>query len=262
MNNTNNVTENVAVVTETKPKKKHTGLIFFLFVVAGFCFFTYYTYTEHQKKIYELNEKCTPVSTTGDVKELSLDSTIVQDLYSKVYTTIKEDAAEPELNDSLKLYLAYRQIPNYKIYESNCNYFSDTAMPYYSCINTNAYTPRAFKEETLKVEYKKLFGEDANFQNNNIQIGRKCIGGYQYIEKRGEYVEGYCEEEQSTTYRAEKELVKATSQESTIILYENVKYYGSEGQKLPEKLVSGTYIYTFKLDTNYNYVYKSKELKI
>ena len=93
MNNTNNVTENVAVVTETKPKKKHTGLIFFLFVVAGFCFFTYYTYTEHQKEIYELNEKCTPVSTTGDVKELSLDSTIVQDLYSKVYTTIKEDAA-------------------------------------------------------------------------------------------------------------------------------------------------------------------------
>ena len=45
-------------------------------------------------------------------------------------------------------------------------------------------------------------------------------------------------------------------------MLENVKYYGSEGQKLPEKLVSGTYIYTFKLDTNYNYVYKSKELKI
>lgn len=259
-NNVNN--ENIPVNNAPKQKKKHTGLIFFLFVVAGFCFFTYYTYTEHQKEIHELNEKCSPVSTTGEIKELPLDSTIVQDLYSKVYTTIKEDAAEVELTDALKLYLAYRQIPNSKIYESNCNYFSDTTMPYYSCINNNVYTPTAFKEDTLKVEYKKLFGEDATFQNNDIQLGRKCIGGYQYIEKRGEYVSGYCEEEQSTTYRAEKELTKATSQESTIILYETVKYYGSEGQKLPEKMISGTYMYTFKLDTNYNYVYKSKQLKI
>ena len=41
----------------------------------------------------------------------------------RVYTTIKEDAAEPELNDSLKLYLAYRQIPNYKIYLKDNNYY-------------------------------------------------------------------------------------------------------------------------------------------
>ncbi len=265
MDNTNN--ENTTPVAtqntmaEPKKKKKHTGFIFFLFVVAGFCFYTYYEYTEHEKEIYELNEKCTPVSTTGEVKELSLDSTIVQDLYSKVYTTIKEDAAETELNDSLKLYLAYRQIPNYKIYDSNCNYFSATKMPYYTCLNNETTTPTAFKEESLKVEYKKLFGEDAIFQNNDIQIGRVCLGGYQYIESRGEYVSGYCKEEPTTIYTGEKKLVKATSQESTIVLYETVKYYAGEGQKLKENLVSGTYMYTFKLDTNYNYVYKSKELK-
>ena len=54
---------------------------------------------------------------------------------------------------------------------------------------------------------------------------------------------------------------KALSRESTITLYERVKYLGSEGQKLPEKLISGTYKYTFKLDTNYNYVLISKELE-
>ncbi len=243
------------------PKKKHTGAILYLFTVAAFCFFTYYTYTNHQQQILLLNQKCTPVSTKGEEKSLAIDSTIVQDLYSKVYTNIKEDVASPELTEQLKIYLAYRQVSNSQIYNSNCNYFDDTSMPYYICINNNSYTPKAFKEETLKVEYKKLFGEDAPFQNANIQIGRKCLGGYQYIEKRGEYVEGYCEEEQATSYRTEKELVKATSKESIIVLYEKVKYYGSEGQKLPEKLISGTYKYTFKLDTNYNYIYISKELE-
>ena len=44
------------------------------------------------------------------------------------------------------------------------------------------------------------------------------------------------------------------------MLRERVKYYGSEGLNLPARLVSGTYEYTFKLDMNYNYVYKSKTL--
>ena len=241
-------------------KKKHTGLILYLLTVAGFCFFTYYTYDLHQKQITKLKAEFSPVSTTGDIKELPLDSTIVQDLYSKVATNIKEDVAETELNESLKMYLAYRQIPNDKIYESNCNQFNDTAMPSYICQENNEFTPTAFKEETLKIAYKKLFGENSNFENNNIQLNKKCIGGYQYIPSRGEYVQGYCGQVPTVTYQVTKNLFKATSQESTIILYEKVKYLGSEGQKLPDNLISGTYKYTFKLDSNYNYTYISKEL--
>lgn len=241
-------------------KKKHTGLILYLLTVAGFCFFTYYTYDLYQKQITKLKAECSPVSTTGDIKELPLDSTIVQDLYSKVATNIKEDVAETELNESLKMYLAYRQIPNDKIYESNCNQFNDAAMPSYICQENNEFTPTAFKEETLKIAYKNLFGENSNFENNNIQLNKKCIGGYQYIPSRGEYVQGYCGQVPTVTYQVTKNLFKATSQESTIILYEKVKYLGSEGQKLPDNLISGTYKYTFKLDSNYNYTYISKEL--
>ncbi|MCI7702445.1 MAG: hypothetical protein MSS28_05065 [Tenericutes bacterium] len=259
--NENNVQQQVPVQPVNPPKKSHAGLLFFLIVVAGFCFYTYYEYTNHQNEIVRLKEACTPVSTTKDEKKLDLNSTIVKDLYSKVATNIKEDSAEVELNDSLKLYLASRQIPHDKIYNSNCNQFSDTSMPLYTCIDNENYTPTAFKEEDLKIEYKKLFGENAEFVNANIQLGRKCIGGYQYIESRGEYVQGYCAQVPTTSYLVEKELTKALSRESTITLYERVKYLGSEGQKLPEKLISGTYKYTFKLDTNYNYVLISKELE-
>lgn len=252
--------ENINNNVPEKTKKKHTGLILYLLTIAGFCFYTYYTYDLNEKKIAKMQEECSPVSTSGEIKELPLDSTIVQDLYSKVGTNIKEDAAETELNESLKMYLAYRQISNDKIYESNCNQFDDTLMPSYICEDNNEFTPTAFKEETLKVEYKKLFGENSNFQNSNIQLNKKCIGGYQYISSRGEYVQGYCGQVPTVAYQVTKNLFKATSQESTIVLYEKVKYIGSEGQKLPDNLISGTYKYTFKLDNNYNYIYVSKEL--
>lgn len=245
----------------TKEGKGSAGIILLLLVISGFCFYTYFEYTKHQNEIARLKEECTPVSTTSGEKKLELNSTIVADLYSKVATNIKEDAANPTFNDSMKIYLAYRQIPHDKIYSSNCNQFNDTTMPLFACLDTKEITPTAFKEESLKIEYKKLFGETANFQNTNIQLGRTCLGGYQYIESRGEYVSGYCAQAPTTSYYAEKTLKKAISKESTIYLYEKVKYLGSEGQKLPEALISGTYKYTFKLDTNYNYVLISKELE-
>lgn len=245
----------------TEYGKGSAGIIFLLLVISGFCFYTYYEYTLHQNEIARLKDECTPVSTTSGEKKLDLDSTIVQDLYSKVVTNIKEDTANPTFNDSMKIYLAYRQLSHDKIYNSNCNQFNDTAMPLFTCLDTEEITPTAFKEESLKIEYKKLFGEQANFQNANIQLGRTCLGGYQYIASRGEYVSGYCAQAPTTSYYVEKELEKVISKESTIYLYEKVKYLGSEGQKLPEELLSGTYKYTFKLDTNYNYVLLSKELE-
>lgn len=233
-------------------------IILILLLISGFCFFEYFSYSSHQNEIFNLKNNCSPVSTDGEAKELALDSNIVIELYNKVHTTIREDLAAFELNDSMKLYLAYRQIPNSEFYDSNCNLFSDTAMYSYSCSQKEGFVPRAFKEEALKVQFVELFGEDSSLSYNHIQLDNSCIGGYQYIEKRGEYVEGECNSVSATTFKADKNLVKAISQGAVITLKEKVKYYGNEGKDLPNHLKSGTYVYTFKLDTNYNYIYVSK----
>ncbi len=242
-------------------KSKGTGFaIFLLLILGGLCFLTYYFYNKNIMQLNSLKENCTPVSTSGEEKELNINSTIIQDLYNKVKTNIKEDLANNSLDDSMKLYLAYRQIPTNNIYKSNCNYFDDTKMYPYTCEETIEFSPVAFKEETLQIELKKLFGETTNIKNGNIQLSYDCIGGFEYIEGRGEYVSGKCATPSTTVYSVNKELKKATSKETIIKLYEEVKYHGIQGNKVPDNLKNGTYIYTFKLDTNYNYVYISKEL--
>lgn len=244
--------------SDRKRKKKNVLAWFFFLLIILLSGYNYYMMQQHKLVVAKIKDECSPVSTDKGEKELALDSTIVQDLYSKVATNIREDLASSNLDDQMKLYLAYRQVPNRKIYESNCNLFSKTAMEPYICTETAAFSPDAFKEETLQVEVKKLFGETTNILNANIQLGKTCIGGYQYIAERGEYVKGYCLEEQTTQYRVTKKLVGATSNKSTITLKEEVKYYGAEQLKIPENLRSGIYVYKFKLDTNYNYVYVSK----
>lgn len=253
-----NLQDNNDNKTKNKKKKKNVLAWFFFLLVILLAGYNYYTIQQHKIVVAKLKDECSPVSTEKGEKELALDSTIVQDLYSKVATNIREDVASSNLDDQMKLYLAYRQVANRKIYESNCNLFSKTAMEPYVCTETATFSPGAFKEETLQVEVKKLFGESTNIPNANIQLGKTCIGGYQYIAERGEYVQGYCLEEQTTQYRATKKLIGATSNKSTITLKEEVKYYGAEQLKIPENLRSGIYVYKFKLDTNYNYVYISK----
>ena len=49
-------------------------------------------------------------------------------------------------------------------------------------------------------EIKKLYGESTNLPLKNIQLGTSCVVGYQYIEDRGEFVEGYCDKQNATTY--------------------------------------------------------------
>lgn len=236
-------------------RRKPTGFILLLIVTAGFCFYMYYSYIQHQAEISHLKEKCSPVSTNGEEKELKLDSTIVLDLYSRVKTDIFEDVASlNRLDNNMKLYLAFRQIPQSELYDSNCNHFSDATMQNYACVGT----PKAFTIDSINLEKKKLFGEDSNIPNDHIQLGSFCVGGYEFIESRGEYVQGECQVSTTTTYKAEKSLIKAKSKDSTIELYERVKYYGSEGS-LPDYLVNGIYKYTFQLDTNYNYIYVNKE---
>ncbi len=250
------------IQTQKPKKKRNIFSVFLILVIIGLGLYLAYSKILYEKNIQEVKNRCSPVSTSGEVKKLDLNSTIVVDLYNKVKTNIREDVASTELNDSMKLYLASRQISDNLIYDSNCNLFSDTAMRPFICEENTTFSPRAFKAENLMVEVKKLFGEETTIPHQNIQLDRSCIGGFQYIKERGEYVEGHCKNIPTTSYRVEKKLIDATSTNDTIVLKEEVKYFGAEQLNVPENLKSGTYLYTFQLDPNYNYVYKSKTLEV
>ena len=244
-------------VKQPKPKNKMVRFLFFIIILlCGACGYLWYY---HQQQMLLMDAKCTPVSTSGEEKELDLNSNIVKDLYSRVKTSLREDLGQSELNDELKLYLAFRQVGNTEFYDSHCKSFQVAGMEPFTCDDTT-FTPKAFKADVLEVEYRKLFGFDAVVPHGNIQLGNSCLGGYQYIESRGEYVQGYCASTEATLYRVDKELTSAYSKEAIIVLRERVHYYGSEGLAVPERLVSGTYEYTFKLDMNYNYALVSKKL--
>ena len=254
--NPNSIRSNVTIpggenVGSNKEKKKINIFPLLIFCIILLSFLCIYFHISHQKEMEGLRYNCTPLTSSAEEIELDKNSTLVQDLYNKVSTNIREDyVGGVGLTPSMKLYLAYRQILDKDKYDSNCNLFSSTSSSY--------FIPKAFKEETLRQEYKKLFGEGSTLPLDNIQFDRSCLVGYQYISARGEYVEGYCNQKTATSYKVSKEISKATSFRNTIILTEEVKYYETEGVNLPTYLKSGTYVYTFRLDMNYNYVLVSK----
>ena len=245
-----------------KPKKEKKKISFtpiLLLIILILGGYTIYSSKTHKSEIDNLNYNCTAVTASKEEVKLDLNSTLVKDLYSKVETTIREDIAQPEFNNNMRIYLAYRQILEKDKYDSNCNLFDSQKMEPYKCEISLNFVPKAFKVETLVEEYKKLFGEKSTIQLENAQLGSSCIGGYEYIEQRGEYVQGYCEKDNATSYKATKKLVEATSSRNIVILKEEVKYHENEGMSLPAFLKSGYYYYTFRLDLNYNYVLVSKE---
>lgn len=239
-------------------KKKSKIAPFLLLIILGLGGYLLFTTKDYHNKIETMKYNCTPVTSYKEEKELDLNSTLVQDLYTKVRTSIREDIAQPEWDDTMKLYLAYRQIPEYEKYESNCNLFDPSKMEPYTCVEASSNKPKAFKASTLELELKKLFGEGTLIELQNIKLTNSCIGGYQYIPDRGEYVEGICDQQTATSFKVDKQLSKAVTYRNTIILTENVKYHSNESMELPEFLKSGEYIYTFRLDVNYNYVLISK----
>ncbi len=244
------------------PKKKTSFTPILLLIIIGLIGYIVVTTKTYTSRIDNLSYNCTPVTSSKEDKELDLKSTLVTDLYSKVATNIREDLAQPEFNDNMKLYLAYRQIPDHAKYDSNCNLFSNTAMEPYTCEVSTRFKPRAFDEDTLRLEIKKLFGENTNIPLANIRLGsNSCIGGFQYIPSRGQFVEGLCEQKTATSYKVNKKLIKATSNRNTIILTEEVKYIIDDSGQIPESLKSGLYYYTFRLDMNYNYIFISKTFK-
>lgn len=243
---------------DPKPKKKLNLSLILLVLLIGLGAYTFYTTNSYKQQIATIKYECTPVTSSKKEVELDKESTLVKDLYSKVATNIREDIAEPEFNDSMKLYLAYRQVLEDEKYDSNCNLFNSQAMEPFKCEESLQFVPKAFKEDTLKQKVKVLFGEKTEIPMANIQLGSSCIGGYEYIEARGEFVEGYCSQDVATSFKVTKKLTKATSNRNTIILTEEVKYHENEKMTLPETLKSGIYKYTFRLDMNYNYVLISK----
>lgn len=243
---------------KTKSKKKISLAPIFLLIIIGLAVYIFYSSNNYKNQIENLNYNCTPITASKEEVKLDLNSTIVKNLYSKVATTIREDLAQPEFNDNMRLYLAYRQILETEKYDSNCNLFDKLKMEPYTCEVTPNFRPKAFKEETLLQKIKEMYGENSRIELANIKLGTACIGGYQYIPERGEFVQGLCTQQTATSYKVTKTLKEATSTRTTIILTEEVKYRENEKMPLPEYLKSGLYYYTFRLDMNYNYVLVSK----
>lgn len=250
---------NPPVVTGKKEKKskKNTFLIFILLLII--IVLGVYIFLDYQKDA--TRGECSPlVASDNTLRQLDINSSIVQELYDKVKTNIREDVSYHNFDDTFKLYLAFRQIPKTDFYDSNCNLFNESIMSNFTCSGAVNFVPLAYKEETLQREVRKLFGESVEIANQNIVLGNSCFGGYQYISERGEYVQGYCGEVPTTIYNVDKELISASIQGDTITLREKVRYYSAEGVS-SNQLKNGVYVHTFRLDNHYHYAYVNRSIE-
>ncbi len=243
-----------------KPKKKKKPLPIILILVIFILIL--YIFMDYRKDLYLKNQECSPVSTTLKEVQLDINSSLIQTLYNGVKTNIFEDVASINFDDQMKIYLAFKNIPNSAFYESNCNLFSNADMSPLSCSNDTSFTPKAIKEETVSIMIKRMYGEKTNIAHQNIYLGDNfCLGGYQYIPERKEYVEGTCKTQKTTPLKVTKKLTEARSQNKYIYLYEDVDYIIPKEETAYEHLVDGTYIHKFQLDQNYHYIYLGKSLE-
>lgn len=246
------------IVRPVETKKSKLTPILLVLVLVLIAYIVYSTKT-NQAQINNLIYKCSPVTTAKEPKELDPNSALVQRLYNIVKTNIREDVAQTEYNDSYRAYLVLRQMGKSSFYDSNCNMFSDSAMEPFKCDGIQNFHPKAFSEEDYVLKWKEIFGENTKPYLGSIKLKNECIGGYQYIEGRHEFVEGYCDKQSATTYKVNKSIKSVISTRNTIIITEDVRYRENEGMTLPDYLKNGYYIYTFRLDINYNYVLVNKE---
>ena len=230
----------VQQVVVQKVKNKATPILLLVILLFGGA--AYMQYTQNQKLVNYYKNEYSPINSKSE-KKLNLDSSLVKSLYNMVKTTGDEDYANPEFDNNLKRYLAYRNMPINNINTSLANQIQNA-------IN---------KFSELEISMDTMFGENHGIIHDNIQLGRECIGGFEYIESRGEYVQGNCTRKTANLVNVDKELVDAKSIESHIYLEEKVRYYPADNNEIPSYLHSGNYKYTFRLDRNYNYVYVNRE---
>ena len=254
-NTTNNTNNGNSVIVYKKVSNKAT--IFLLLVIVCLFGACYYFNKEKNDTINYYKNAYSPINSSEE-KKLELDSTIVLTLYNRVKTTVLEDIANPNIDDNMKRYLSYRNMSSDVLYSSNCNLFKTSSIKNFVCNDKND-TPVAFGEDDLILKYKEIFGEEYIVPHGNIQLGNTCLGGFEYIAERKEYVQGKCNKVDKELIKVDKSLLSATSTENNIKLVESVRYYKAGGD-IPEYLKNGEYTYTFRLDKNYNYIFVSKEL--
>ena len=245
-----------SIVYQKVSNKATPLLLIIILLLGGACYYWYKT--DITRKAY-CEHHYSPIN-SGDTVELELDSTLVVQLYNMVKTTAIEDFGNPNFDNNLKRYLAFRNLSHNSFYESNCNLF-DNSMANFDCVEDDSFRPDAFKDIDLANMLNVMFGENNGIDHQNITVGGTCLGGYEYIASRGEYVKGKCTRESLLTVSADKKLTKATSTGDKIYLTENVRYFTNNGQDNPESLKDGDYVYTFRLDENFNYIYESREYK-
>ena len=245
-----------SIVYQKVSNKATPLLLIVILLLGGACYYWYNTDIT-RKAYYE--HHYSPIN-SGDTVELGLDSTLVIQLYNMAKTTATEDFGNPNFDNNLKRYLAYRNLSHNSFYESNCNLF-DNSMANFDCVEDDSFRPDAFKDTDLANMLNVMFGQNNGIDHQNITLGGTCLGGYEYIASRGEYVKGKCTRESLLTVSADKKLTKATSTGDKIYLTENVRYFTNNGQANPESLKDGDYVYTFRLDENFNYIYESREYK-
>ena len=253
---TNNTNAQVAPTIVYK-KVKNNATVFLLLVIlclGGAC---YYFNKEKNDTIYYYKNLYSPINSSEE-KKLDNDSAIVLNLYNRVKTSGMEDVANPNFDDNLKRYLAYRNLTTNDIYPSNCNLFKTSDLKFFDC-DDKTYIPNAFNEESLLLKYIEIFGDEYLISHASIQLGNSCLGGYEYIPERKEYVQGKCSRSDKELIKAEKSIESVTSTEDVIKINETVRYIKA-GMDVPDYLKNGIYTYTFKLDKNFNYRFISKEL--
>ncbi len=237
-------------------KKSHLGLVLSILIILGLCGACYMLYQKSVDTETFYKHKYSPINKGEEVK-LDINSTLVQDLYHRFETTEKEDYYGRDLNDNkYKLYIALRNISYNDYISSNCNLFDDSAMPFTTC--PKGFTPKAIDQEVLFNKLKVLYGDNHNIPIVNIQLGNSCLGSFQYVKRRKQFVEGKCHSEAKSMINVEKELLSAVSNGPNIYLREKVRYFTTT-VAVPKYLKNGIYKYTFRLDENFNYVFENKE---
>ena len=257
--NSNNVVQTNTQVAPTivykKVKNNATGfLLLVILCLGGAC---YFFNKQKEDTINYYKNAYSPIN-SGEKVNLEVDSALVLNLYNKVSTTVLEDIANPEFDNTLKRYLSYRNLATNEIYPSNCNLFKTSGLKFFKC-DDETFSPKAFKEDSLILKYKELFGDEYVIDHASIQLGDTCLGGYEYIADRKEYVQGKCTRSDKELVKVEKTLDSATSTGDIIMIYEKVRYIKAGGE-IPSYLKNGTYAYKFRLDKNFNYIFVSKEL--
>lgn len=246
-------------VNNKKTKKSKSGIVIILLfiIILGLAGGCYYFYDKNNQTIDYYKNYYSPV-TADEMTKLDLDSTIVKDLYATFGTTVEEDFfAKDYSSNTMKLYIALKNVNVRDYLNSNCNMYDNTKLQHFTC--SGSFTPKAIDEDVIKLKLKQLYGDNNNIELTDVQLANSCYGGYQYISGRKQFVQGKCVGDVECLVQAEKELISATSTKNGVELREKVRYY-STNITVPDYLKSGIYIYKFRLDNNYNYVLMSKEL--